>query len=214
MNTDSRNTYDRHETSVNTATAGGRLYPFWRLLYLLVAPLSGWKRIKNAGYSSYFFARNLFFPLLAFMAISRFASLLYNPDETLVRTLQMSISLFVAGFAGYYTIVALARTFLPPVARDKIERPFGKIYVMTCLSVLALAVSVLELVPGLGVIFIVVPIYASYLMVKGVRFLRVPKEEEMPVAILMTLLMLAVPMVIYFILEWLMPAPASGEAVL
>lgn len=168
--------------------------------------------MKNAAYSSYFFARNLFFPLLALMAVSRFALLIYDPDETLVHCLQMAICLFVSGFAGYYSIVALARSFLPSVAREKIDSPFGKVYVMTCMSVLALAISVLELVPGLGVIFIVVPIYASYLMVKGVRFLRVPRHEEMPVAILMTLLILAVPMVIFFILEWLMPVAQTGAA--
>lgn len=210
MNIDPRNTDNPKDPSASSD--GVCVRPLWRFLYLLVAPLTGWKRIKNAAYSSYSFARHLFFPLLALMALSRFALLIYDPEETLVHCLQMSISLFVAGFAGYYSIVALGRTFLPPVAREKIDTPFGKVYVMTCLSVLALAISILELVPGLGVIFIVVPIYASYLMVKGVRFLRVPRHEEMPVAILMTLLMLAVPMVIFFILEWLMPAAQTGTA--
>jgi len=187
-------------------TDGGFVHPLWRLLYLLVAPVTGWKRMKNAGYSPDYFARALFFPLLAFMAVAGFSRLIYDSEATLIHTLQMAICLFVGGFAGFYAVLALARIFLPPVARDKINSRFGRIYVMSCLSVLALALAIYELVPGLGMLFIVVPIYAAYLMVKGIHYLRVPDSETNPTAALLTMLMLVVPMAIYFTLEWLMPS--------
>ncbi|MCM1320456.1 MAG: hypothetical protein NC217_08795 [Muribaculaceae bacterium] len=198
------NQEERGENSVKTD--GGRLHPLWRFLYLLVAPVSGWKRIKNAAYSPDIFARQLFFPLLAFMAVAQFASMIYPPAATLTHTLQIAISIFVAGFGGYFVVVALARIFLPVQARVKIDTRFGRVYVMTCLSVLALALSIFELVPGIGVLFVVAPIYAAYLMVKGIKYLRLPQSENTPAAILMTMLMLIVPMAIFYILEWLMPS--------
>lgn len=186
---------------------GGRVHPFWRFLYLLVSPVNGWKRIKNARYTPQFLAGHLFFPLLALMTLCRFAGMFYNSDETLSRTLQMAVCLFVAGFAGYYAVVALGRTFLPPEAQQKIDTNFGRVYVMVNLSVLALAMTIFELVPGIGVLFLVVPIYAAYLMVKGVKLLRIPDSEQKPAAVLLTLLLLAVPSLIYMVLEWMMPVP-------
>ncbi len=198
---------DTHSESSVTGD-GGHVHPFWRFLYLLVAPVRGWKRIKNARYSPEYFARSLFFPLLAFMSAASFMAMLYCDEATLAHTLQTAICLFVAGFAGYYAVVVLARTFLPIAARIKIDSRFGKVYVMTCMSVLALAISIYELVPGIGMLFLVAPIYAAYLMVKGVRYLRVPDQEVNPTAILMTLLQLGTPMAIYFMLELLMPSAA------
>lgn len=190
----------------SVTTDGGNVHPIWRFLYLLVAPISGWKRIKNAGYSPDYYARNLFFPLLALMALLQFLSLIYNSEATLARTLQVAICLFVAGFAGYYSVIVLARTFLPIEARVKMESRFGKIYVMTCLSTLILCMIVFESIPGIGTIFIVAPIYCTYLMVKGIRFLRVPENEITPVTILLLLLILGAPMAIFLMLELLMPA--------
>ena len=187
-------------------TDGGNVHPFWRFLYLLVAPQSGWKRLKNARYSTEYYARSLFYPLLALMAACRFALLIYNVDATIITVLQQAIGLFVAGFAGYYAILILARTFLPHAARVKIETRFGKVYIMTCLSALALCMTVFELIPGIGLVFVAAPIYVAYLMVKGVKSLRVPAEEENPTIILLTLLLLGTPIAIYALLEMMMPA--------
>ena len=194
---------DRQDPSVTTDGAG--VHPVWRFLYLLIAPIRGWKRIKNACYTPDYYARNLFFPLLALMAVLCFLKLIYEPAATLTTTLQTAICLFVAGFGGYYAIILLARTFLPVEARVKMDSGFGKVYVMTCLSTLILCIIVLEIIPSLSTVFIVAPIYSTYLMVKGIRFLRVPDSEFTPTIVLLLMLMLGVPMTIYLMLELLMP---------
>lgn len=186
-------------------TDGGNVHPFWRFLYLLVAPYGGWKRLKNAGYTADYYARVLFYPLLALMAVARFALLVYGADVSVSVILQQAIGLFVAGFAGYYATIVLARSFLPREARIKIETRFGKVYVMTCLSGFALCMTVFELIPGIGMVFAAAPIYVTYLMVKGVRYLRIPKDEETPTIILLILLIIGIPTAIYTVLEMMMP---------
>lgn len=181
--------------------------PVWRFLYLLLAPLRGWKRMKNAGYAPEVFASKLFFPLLALLALSRLAVHYYTPEGgTLVRTVQDAVSLFVAGFSSYWIVVGLGRTFLPPEARLKIDSRFGRVYVLTCLSALALATTIYTLIPGLGLIYIVAPIYVAYLIVKGIRFLRVPEGEIQGTTLLLVLLILGAPLCVYLLLESLMPS--------
>ncbi len=40
--------------------------PIIRFLYLLIAPISGWKGLKNARYSPDYYARSVFYPLQAY----------------------------------------------------------------------------------------------------------------------------------------------------
>jgi len=185
---------------------GNAIHPFWRFLYLLGAPITGWKKLKKAGYVPEYYARNLFYPLLALMAVSQFVPALYGDMDSLSATLQDAISVFVAGFASYYAVVALGRSFLPSKARMKIEEPFGRVYVMTCLGALTFAYTVFSVIPGIVMLFIVAPIYVEYLIVKGIRFLRVPAYEENTSAVILTLLIMVIPTAIYFFLKFLMPS--------
>ena len=178
----------------------------WLLfLHLIVAPRLGWRRIKSAKFAIDDYSRTLFYPLLALMAACRFIDKVYYADARTGPLLQQAVATFVAGFAGYFLIMLLARAFLPTVARMKIDTGFGKVYVMTVLSVLTLAVTLGELVPWLGMLLLVPPIYAMYILVKGIKPLRVPDAERTPTAILMVVLCLGVPSGIYFLLEMMMP---------
>lgn len=190
----------------SVTTDGGNVRPFWRFLYLLIAPQSGWRRLKNAHYKPERFATSVFYPLLALMAVSCFVGMLFDIELTLSTTLQKAISQFVAGFAGYYAILASARTIFPPVAREKIDTSYGRQLIMASLSMLALALALFQMIPGISVLFIIVPIYGAYLIVKGVRYLRVPPEEETPVKVLLLLFIYLIPFCIYSILEAMMPA--------
>lgn len=76
---------------------------------------------------------------------------------------------------------------------------------MTVMGVLALAMTVRELLPWLGMMLLVLPIYSAYILVKGLRPLRVPAGELMPAAIVLTVLCLGVPAAIYYSLRALMP---------
>lgn len=179
--------------------------PWLLFLHLLIAPKLGWRRIKSAGFGLEDYARRLFYPLLALMAACRFVDKIYYSGVPLWKLLQEALALFVAGFAGFYLVSLLARMFLPTVTRIKIDSGFGRIYIMTVMGVLALAMTVNELLPWLGMMLLVLPIYSTYILVKGLKPLRVPPDELMPSAIVMTVLCLGVPTAIYYLLRVLMP---------
>lgn len=179
----------------------------WLLfLHLLVAPNVGWRRIKNSKITVDDFARTLYYPLLALVAACRFSEMIYYTGRGLGFTLQRAIALFVAGFAGYFLISLLARTFLPTKARLKIDTRYGKLFILSELAALALGTLVAELLPWLGMLLMVLPIYCAYILAKGVRYLRIPDDESVPATILMTVLCIGVPTGIYYLLTLMMPA--------
>ena len=181
--------------------------PWMTFLMLLAGPVQGWKRIKASRYEPQEYARTLFFPLLALMAACTFSGLFYRQGTTVATLLQEAIAAFVAGFGGYYLVLLLSESLLPVVAREKIQAPFGKIYVMACMSALALSMTLWELFPFLELLLMVLPIYVAYIVVKGLKPLRVPDREETSAAILLIVLILGIPTAIYFILLALMPTP-------
>lgn len=179
----------------------------WLLfLHLLVAPNVGWRRVKNSRITVEDYARVLYYPLLALVAACRFAEMMYYTGHGLGFTLQRAIALFVAGFAGYFLITLLARTFLPQSARCKIDSRYGKLFILSVLGALALGTVIAELLPWLGMLLMVLPIYCAYILAKGVRYLRIPIDETVPTTILMTVLCIGVPTGIYYVLTLMMPA--------
>lgn len=203
QNKDSQNDITNNKTD----KTNGR-HPFVLFMLLISNPKVGWKRVKNMHFSHDVYARSLFYPLLALMAACRFMSLVYGSDESIGTLLQQAVAAFVAGFAGYFIVLLLGRWFLPAVASLRIDSEFGKIYVMTNMCALATATIIYELFPSLGLLLLILPIYISYIIAKGIRFLRLPENEETPASVLMVLLILGIPMLIYFAFEVMMPAAA------
>lgn len=180
--------------------------PVLRFLYLLIAPVEGWKRLKNEHYPNDYFARALFYPLLALMAVSCFASKFYQPEISISALLQQAVAEFVAMFAGYFAIGVVARSFMQHTAREKIRTRFGCNFIMTALSALSLAATLYSLFPNLGALLIVIPIYVAYIIAKGTRFLRLPDNEQMPTIAVLIVLILGIPTGIYALLKSLMPS--------
>lgn len=179
--------------------------PWLAFLHLLISPKLGWRQIKAAHYSSDEFARIVFYPLLALMAACRFIDKIYKADVSTSALLQKAIALFVAGFGGYYLVCLLGRAFMPTVARTKIDSSFGRIFVMAVMCVLTISIIVCEVLPWLGMMLMILPIYSAYILVKGLAPLRVPEHERTPASVLMVLLCFGVPAAIYYMLTFLMP---------
>lgn len=201
-----QNKYSQSDDSAGKKSGKRSAHAIILFMLLISNPREGWKRIKNAKFHPEDYARSLFYPLLALMSVCRFMDLVYGKSAGIATMLQQAVAGFVAGFAGYFLVLILCRWILPKEVKSRIELPFGKVYVMTNLSALAFAVTIYEILPTLGLLLFVLPIYISYIIVKGLRFLRVPEDEETPAAVIMVLLTLGVPMAIYFTLEFMMPA--------
>jgi hypothetical protein len=180
-------------------------HPWRGFLHLLISPKLGWRKIKAAHYSPEEFARIVFYPLLALLAACRFIDKIYKTDVGTGLLLQKAIALFVAGFGGYYLVCLLGRAFLPVVARTKIDSSFGRIFVMAVMCVLTISVIVCEVLPWLGMMLMILPIYSAYILVKGLAPLRVPEQERTPTSVLMISLCFGVPAAIYYMLTFLMP---------
>ena len=180
--------------------------PWWVLLHLLINPKMGWRKLKKIPYQRDDFARVVFYPLLAVLAVSRFVDLLYYNEVSIAPLLQQAIAGFVSFFGGYFLVGMLARSFLPTQARTKIVKRFGQIYIMSIMSVLVMCGILSELLPWLGMLLTVPPIYCCYILAKGIKCLRIPERETMPTMVLMIVLCLGIPIAIYVLLTSLMPS--------
>ena len=143
--------------------------------------------------------------MLALVAACKFADKIYNPAQSIGYILQRSIALFVAGFAGYFLIYLLAHTFMPPCARTKINSRYGKLLIISSLCAMALSTVIAELLPWLELMLMVLPIYCAYILVKGVRYLRVPDKESMATTVFLIVLCAGIPVGIYYALTLMMP---------
>lgn len=180
--------------------------PWVVFLHTLVNPQLGWRKFKKYKYKPEDFARSVFYPLLALMSVCRFADKLYYMDVKVAPLLQEAVAAFVAFFGGYYLIGIVARSFLPTVARTKIDTRFGQLYTMVIMSALTVSVILAEVLPWLGMLLAVPPLYCCYLLAKGIKCLRVPENEVIPTLILMIVLCIGVPSGIYFALTAVMPS--------
>ncbi len=193
---------DNQVNNDDAAAVGGSVKIF---LLLLLSPNSGWKKLKKSGLLPDVYARQLFYPLLALTAVVQFAALFYDSEVTVSGILQQAIVAFVAFFTAYFAICVLAKAVTPPASCAKIDSTFGKIYILTALSVLDVSYLLSIIAPQLTILLPLGALYSVYVTCRGVKFLHVPYKESTITAVIMSILVVGIPATFYFLLSALLP---------
>lgn len=179
--------------------------PLAMMLRILANPGSGWRNYKASKFTPSEVEKRCFYPLTGLLALSSFINLIYFPESTVSDLLIMGIIDFISYFFGYFVILLMAKIIMPKASRHLIETNFGKDYILMGLSTMALFKTIQILLPMLEPLLVFLPLWTIFVMSKGVKFLRVPKEKENITAGLLTLYVVGIPMVLRWIFDFFSP---------
>ena len=172
----------------------------WRLmLEVLSNPIEGWKSIRRNRLTPVQVQSECFYPMVAMVAITEFAVLYYQPDASLSKGIVDALCGFVSVFFSYFAISVCAKILMPGEARHSLDTPFGKVFLMIALSTLCFFYSLLNLLPMLEPLLVFLPLWTVYIVCRGVRFLKFPKEREHTATALLCLMIVGMPSLIGWI---------------
>lgn len=179
--------------------------PFMAMLRVMIGPVEGWKALKRSAVSPERFAAGCFYPLLGLAALTEGADLFYEANRTLPDVMVDGVVAFITYFFGYFLAVLLSGIIMPSDCREVMKRNFSKVFLMTAMSTLVLFHILLNLLPMFSPVLVFLPLWTIYLIVRGVRLLRVPKDRESAAAGLLSLLVIACPLFCNWLLGEILP---------
>lgn len=207
---DSVNTENEKDCFNDKNETGLRLQPnpepIAMLLRVMVNPNNGWRAYKASKFKSSAVERKCFYPLAAVAAAGKFFSKLYSPDMPLSQILVEAIVTFMSFFFGYFIVMLLMKIFFGVSTREKMESEFGKNYILLGLSCEALFSFLISALQFIEPVLVFLPIYTIYLLSKGVKFLRVPKESETVTTSICALLVVGVPILLDWLFTLILPS--------
>ena len=179
--------------------------PIKLLFHIMFNPVEGWKLLRRSQLSVESLQSSCFYPLLAILAISKFAEYLYSVNVNLSQVITEAIVAFVAYFFGYFCTLMTLPIFISKEAAEKLEDKFGRQYMIIALSTLVLFSIFTNLLPMIWPILIFLPIWTLYLMFKGVRFFKLSEKEEMKFFVISAVMIIGYPLLIEWGLNTVMP---------
>lgn len=183
----------------------GETSPFRLFLKVMISPVDGWKKLKRAAPSPETMAQGCYYPVLAVLAVSCFATMFYVSNIRLQTLVVEALIGFISYFLGYFTVIMVLRTMLPSDCRPCFDAPFGKNFVMVAMTSIALVSILIQLLPFLQPVLVFLPMYTVFIVVKGVRFLRAPKRRETLLMVSVSMLTIGMPLLLQWFFDMMMP---------
>ena len=175
------------------------------LFKIMFNPVEGWKILRRSKVSVESLQSGCFYPLLALLAISKFAEFFYSVNVNLTQIVTKAVVAFVSFFFGYFCVRMVLTWILPKEMARQFEERFGKEYILIALSTLALFSILTDILPMIWPILIFLPIWTLYLMFKGIRFFHFPESQEMKFFVISGASVIGVPLLIEWLLENILP---------
>ena len=174
------------------------------MLKVMANPNSGWRTLSSAAPRPEDVAGRCTYPLMALTAVCCFMQFVYDPHAVLSEVLMNAVITFMSYFIGYY-VVELVCKALPRSVRGRVCSPFGRCFMLIAFGTLALFAAVRECLEMWDPVLVFLPLYTAYLIFRGMKVLRVPEDRRVMTGITLSLLALASPIVIYWLLELALP---------
>lgn len=180
--------------------------PVRLFLKIILTPVDGWKELKRSKITPDRFAQGCFYPLLALMAVSVFAMLFYVSTTSIQTLLIEAIIAFISFFLGYFIVGVLLRTMTYKDCAKAFSTDFGNCFVMVAMSSLTIVQTLINILPFIQPVLVFLPLYTIYIIVKGVRFLRIETNHEALTIVLISILSIGVPALLHWIFSLMLPA--------
>ena len=173
-----------------------------KLLVVIISPKVGWQIIDDSSDSTMRVLSSLFFPFLAILTVSCFVPMLYDStSNTISSSLMNAIVSFSKFFITYFLCSYLLSGFYPQFTRSQVA--LAKLnnfilYNLLLLIILSILINVLnaEFSP---VYFLF--LYMPYMAYRGGDFLCLEKGKTVKFVIISSIMMLAFPFLIGWVLD-------------
>lgn len=172
------------------------------ILLVMVSPNVGWEEIDKCGYPTSKVMQGAFYPLLALLALSCFAPMIYDStSNTLTSCLMQAIISFSMYLFTYFFASYLLSGFYPELARTKVSLARLNNYIIYILIFLVGVMTLMNFLPGEFAPLYFLMAYAGYMAWRGTRFLGLPKKKEDLFAVITAAMLLLFPPAIKFLLQ-------------
>lgn len=159
----------------------------------MFTPVEGWKALKRVRFQPDKVMGSLLCPCVALASVSEFMAFVYEANVTLTEVLVRAVETFITFFFSYYSVLAVAGIFMGETVRKTLNSQFGKNFLMTSMATLPVFYMLYRLLPILGPVLVFLPLWTIYLVFRGVRFLRLPKEKDNVATVLLCALEIGMP---------------------
>ena len=178
---------------------------FRLLLKIMFSPVQGWKDLRRENPSVESLQSGCLYPILAILAISKFADYFYSVNVSLTTVVTKAVVSFVSFFFGYYCILLVLSKLLQKNTVKNFENDYGKEYIIVALSTLAMFAILTDLLPMLWPILIFLPLWTLYLLYQGSRFFQLATAQELRFMLTVCGAIIGVPLLIDWGLNELLP---------
>lgn len=179
--------------------------PFGLMFKIMSNPIEGWKSLKRSNFPVEKISVSLFYPLIIAAGLSNLSSLFYDAGteagEMVISILFTSITFFF----GYYTAIMAGGMLLCKETKEVLRTDFGKEFIMYSVSTTALFYILFRLLPMAAPIIAFFPIWTVYIMDKGMKFLKVPKDKNSQTLVLLSILVIGSLLLWDWLLSFMIP---------
>lgn len=179
---------------------------FMLLMRVMLNPVEGWKAVRRRKVSAEQMQSDCFYPLLAILAACKFVILFYVPNTNISSIIVQAVIAFVSYFFGYFCVIMTMKMVTPKKVGKFFDTNFGKVYVIIAISTLCLFSIFMEILPMLWPILIFLPIWTIYIIIRGLRFIKLPAEGVNKFAVMLCVAIIGIPILIDWALTAILPA--------
>lgn len=179
--------------------------PLRILIEMLTGPAEGWKKLRRANFSIEKIASGCFYPMLAAAALTKFADLFYFPDSSLSEVLVKALVVFISYFFSYFIAPPVIKILLPKAVKSFADSKYCKQMVMMMLATLALFQIAINLLPMLEPVLVFLPLWTIYLITKGTKFIKIPKDKTTTTTGALCVVIVGAPMLVGWVFNSILP---------
>ena len=143
------------------------------IFQLILAPVKGWEDIAIDDYDSRRLLTKGFIPFIIVASMTVFIKAFYHSDASIVILLQQSIVCFLKYFASYFLAAFVFTLYLPTCIEGELSMQRCLTFVIYGLGLLALINIVKNCIPVELAIVFVMPIYALYILWRGLQYMNI-----------------------------------------
>lgn len=177
----------------------------WHNIFCVItAPKYGWELINESNIPMGKVMRTAYVPLLCVLALSCFVPILYDSTtNSFTTSLKTAIVMSFTYFISYYIIIFLLGGFYPELVKTEGATARLNDYILYNLIFLMLLSILRNLLPGEFTPVLFLMLYLPLMAYYGTAHLFVRKDKVKKFAIISSILLLGLPLLLQFILDFI-----------
>ncbi len=149
------------------------LYFLRDMLQLILSPLKGWEDVSADGFDARELLIKGFIPFVAIVALTVPVKYFFVADASIVVLIQQAVVCFIKYFVSYFIAGFVFTLYLPGCIDGEFSMRKCHTFIIYGLGLLALINLIQNCIPVELAISFVMPIYAMYILWRGLRYLSV-----------------------------------------